>query len=61
MKPVYINGIRGMCDNASLHVTEQIVPGAVLGGFSCTGPEGDTRYYAAAKQAELSWSWLSCL
>ena len=37
-----------MCDNASLHVTEQIVPGAVLGGFSCTGtvwysPEGDTR------------------
>ena len=37
MKPVYINGIRGMCDNASLHVTEQIVPGAVLGGFSCTG------------------------
>ena len=39
MKPVYINGIRGMCDNASLHVTEQLVPGAgaVLGGFSCTG------------------------
>ena len=67
MKPAYINGIRGMCDNASLHVTEQIEGKSSpcarccswrfqLYGYGMVQPEGDTRYAAAKQGSELSWS-----